>query len=203
MRTDNAKRWDAYRACLHGIAGFGLLLAVAGETPLHQMLALTAAFLLAVLAWGIAPTPATRSVAWFLAMMTTGFVWIVAATPAAAEHVPTYRSRYDPDHGGRRLVVRQTRKVWRHESIDSRCRAPLAVVGDQYATIEGAKQEADKAWMQTARWAHGERFMDRANAEDATYECGRSSIGSVVGQTFSRCRLIARPCPPDRSKEDR
>ena len=63
----------------------------------------------------------------------------------------------------------------------------------------GAQQEADKAWMQTARWQWGERYMAREHADDATYECGRSSVGSVVGQVFYRCRLTAKPCRPDAS----
>lgn len=80
-----------------------------------------------------------------------------------------------------------------------KCRPDLAVVGDQYASESGAQGEADKAWMQTARWQWGERYMARENAVDATYECGRSSVGSVVGQVFYRCRLTAKPCRPDAS----
>jgi hypothetical protein len=82
----------------------------------------------------------------------------------------------------------------------TKCQATLAAVGDQYASEQGAQQEADKAWMQTARWQYGERFMSRENADDATYECGRSSVGSVVGQVFYRCRLTAKPCRPERSQ---
>jgi hypothetical protein len=80
---------------------------------------------------------------------------------------------------------------------EDKCRPQLAVVGDQYASEQGAQQEADKAWMQTARWQWGERYMAREHAHDASYECGRSSVGSVVGQVFYRCRLTARPCRPD------
>ena len=80
---------------------------------------------------------------------------------------------------------------------EDKCRPQLAVVGDQYASEGGAQGEADKAWMQTARWQWGERYMAREHANDATYECGRSSVGSVVGQVFYRCRLTAKPCRPD------
>lgn len=201
------KRDDVYLVCCQGVAANGLLLAAAAATPLHRMMALTAMWALAVGAWITAPTLGARSTAWFLALLSVGMMWILAtAPPAAAQNAPTYRSHYDDSWGhGRRLVVRQrqTRKVWRHHHVDDGCKAPLAVVGDQYATVDGAKQEADKSWMQTARWQHGERFMDRDNADEASYECGRSSVGSVAGQTFTRCRLIARPCRPDRSKEDR
>ncbi len=83
---------------------------------------------------------------------------------------------------------------------ETKCQPTLAAVGDQYATEAGAQAEADKAWMQTARWQYGERFMSRENADDASYECGRSSVGSVVGQVFYRCRLVARPCRPEKSQ---
>ncbi len=82
----------------------------------------------------------------------------------------------------------------------NKCQATLAAVGDQYASEQGAQQEADKAWMQTARWQYGERFMSRENADNASYECGRSSVGSVVGQVFYRCRLTANPCRPEKSQ---
>lgn len=83
-----------------------------------------------------------------------------------------------------------------HRGGRGKCMPPLAAVGDQYASEAGAQQEADKAWMQTARWQWGERYMSRENADHAAYECGRSSVGSVVGQVFYRCRLTAEPCPP-------
>lgn len=99
-----------------------------------------------------------------------------------------------------RRIVRRARVI-RHEPYvsDDKCRPSLAVVGDQYASEQGAQGEADKAWMQTARWQWGERYMSRENADDASYECGRSSVGSVVGQVFYRCRLTAKPCRPEKS----
>lgn len=105
---------------------------------------------------------------------------------------------------GQRL--RHTRKIYiqkpdhgnRHVYDGDKCKSPVSVVGDQYASEKGAQEEADKAWMQTARWQHGERYMARENADNATYECGRSSVGSVAGQIFHRCRLSANPCRPDK-----
>jgi hypothetical protein len=104
---------------------------------------------------------------------------------------------------------RHTRKIYsRHDDDDDddhrrrhrKCENKLSVVGDQYASEQGAQQEADKAWMQTARWAYGERFMSRDHAKDSEYECGRSSVGSVVGQVFYRCRLTARPCSAPKTR---
>lgn len=127
------------------------------------------------------------------------FTWLLVGLTIAAkaEYAPTYRSRPACDdcwHDGWRWRERDYRRTWRRPSHDDRCKASLAVVGDQYASESGAQGEADKAWMQTARWQHGERFMSRENAADAKYECGRSSVGSMVGQVFYRCRLSARPC---------
>jgi hypothetical protein len=99
-----------------------------------------------------------------------------------------------------RREIRRARVMRTAPYVDAdKCRPNLAVVGDQYASESGAQQEADKAWMQTARWQWGERYMAREHADDATYECGRSSVGSVVGQVFYRCRLTAKPCRPDAS----
>lgn len=95
-----------------------------------------------------------------------------------------YRESHDDDDDGRH----------RH------CQPRLAAVGDQYASENGAQEEANKAWMQTARWQYGERYMAREHAKDAAYECGRSSVGSVVGQVFYRCRLTARPCSATKTR---
>jgi hypothetical protein len=101
----------------------------------------------------------------------------------------------------RRREIRRARIIRTAPVVsEHKCQATLAAVGDQYASEQGAQQEADKAWMQTARWQYGERFMSRENADDAAYECGRSSVGSVVGQVFYRCRLTAKPCRPDKSQ---
>lgn len=74
------------------------------------------------------------------------------------------------------------------------CQAAFRTVGDQAITIAGAKEAAEKAFSQQARFSWGERFADVTNARDTTYECVRSSIGSVAGQTFHRCEIRARPC---------
>lgn len=74
------------------------------------------------------------------------------------------------------------------------CERKIAIVGDQYASEAGAKAEAEKAWMQSVRFYFGERYMDIAFADEIAYACARSSVGSVVGQTFHRCEVSAKPC---------
>ena len=78
---------------------------------------------------------------------------------------------------------------------DKACKAPIKVVGDQRPTLEGAREQADKAWMQEVRFRFGERFMETVNARDRRYACSRSSIAEIVGQTMQRCEIIALPCP--------
>jgi hypothetical protein len=136
-------------------------------------------------------------------------ILVASAIVASAEHVPNYQG-YRPAyiwnvHQWREVNRRRRYRSEplptyreRRETDGGRCKAAVAVVGDQYASESGAKQEADKNWMGAVRWLHGERFLDRANARDVTYECGRSSVGSVVGQVFHRCRITARPCSPER-----
>lgn len=116
-----------------------------------------------------------------------------------------YRRIYsEPVH-----VERRTYKIERHdhgygreddhdERRDNkrRCEYEIAVVGDQYVSEDGARSEADKQFAQTSRYMFGERFMSKDNARNVSYECGRSSVGSVVGQVFYRCRMKGTPCSP-------
>ena len=128
-----------------------------------------------------------------------------------AEQHHGYRRHYD--HEPHYAEHRHTRKIWRddrayvierddrHDDRDDRygrgsCKHEIAVVGDQYVSEEGAKAEADKQLAQTARYMFGERFMAKDHAKHVRYECGRSSVGSVVGQVFYRCRVFATPCSP-------
>lgn len=106
---------------------------------------------------------------------------------APAPRKPAYRPAPKP-----RVIKKVTPKP--APVVSSRCASPLTREGDQYATVTGAKAEADKAWMQAARWMHGEIYMDLHYAEGVTYACGRSSVGSVAGQVFYRCEITARPC---------
>lgn len=150
------------------------------------------------------------------AIFATLVALILAATAivASAQNAPVYPS-YRPaytwnvhhwrevGHRRRNKVIRRETYREREEAAHGRCRPHLAVVGDQYASEDGAKEESRKAWRQTARWAWGERYMVVENAEDIFYECGRSSVGSVVGQVFYRCRISARPCRPEAQRGDR
>lgn len=74
------------------------------------------------------------------------------------------------------------------------CERLIEVVGDQYLSEAGARDQADKAWRQTARYYFGERYADSTHANNVTTECPQSSIGSVAGQVFYRCRMTGYPC---------
>lgn len=122
------------------------------------------------------------------------------STPANAGEWPfsQYNSRpsanrhYKPEKRYRPKIVYRT--VTKTVAVPGRCAAPLTREGDQYTTVNGAKEEADKAWMQAARWKMGEIFMDISHAEAVGYSCGRSSVGSVAGNVFYRCEVTATPC---------
>lgn len=75
-----------------------------------------------------------------------------------------------------------------------RCQPAFRTVGDQALSVAGAKEAAEKAFSQQARFSWGERFADVSHARDVSFECVRSSIGSVAGQIFQRCEMRARPC---------
>jgi hypothetical protein len=141
-------------------------------------------------------------------------ILVASAIVASAEHVPNYQG-YRPAYiwnvhewrevNRRRRYRREPLPTYRErrEADSGRCKAAVAVVGDQYATVGGAQDEAWKAWSQTIRFMAGERFMSKDNADDVTFECGRSSVGSIVGQVFYRCRISARPCRPQPQNGDR
>lgn len=154
-----------------------------------------------------------------------GMILTLSAIVANAQYAPTFpaercygcwvKDRYGEHH----YIPRRSDRRWRADRrqevrgwhshrggyypSEERCKAPLAIVGDQYASESGAQEEAKKAWMQTARWQAGERYMSVDNARDVSFECGRSSVGSVAGQVFYRCRITARPCRAEAKRGDR
>jgi len=213
MRTIATMPWrmEAYRLCLWGIVAYVSLGALVSETDIQRGAVFTAMAALAAISWMVAFDRFSQAVAWLIFWMFFGiaFAHFAGPTPAKAQHAPTFRSPYAPnfdrdDDWSHARHVRRYRKVWRHHDIDGdRCKARLAIVGDQYASEKGAREEADKAWMQTARWQYGERYMARDHARDAAYECGRSSVGSVAGNVFYRYRLSARPCRASSKGDDR
>lgn len=153
-----------------------------------------------------------RSLAIFAILL--ALILAASAIVAGAENAPAYPS-YRPAyvwnvHHWREVRHRRRYRKpkpptyrEREQAAHGRCKSPVAVVGDQYASVKGAQEEADKAWAQEVRFMLGERWMSRDNAVDVFYECGRSSVGSVVGQVFYRCRITARPCRPEPQRGDR
>ena len=154
-----------------------------------------------------------RSAAIFATLV--GLILAVTVLVAHAQNAPTYTSRpvdwFDRDgnhvryyrtrHRKHAYERRQEVRGWHSQArgyypSEEKCKATVAVVGDQYASESGAQDEAWKSWAQTVRFMAGERYMSKDNAEDIAFECGRSSVGSIVGQVFYRCRIRARPCRP-------
>ena len=79
---------------------------------------------------------------------------------------------------------------------DGKCYQPLTVVGSQWVGESGAYESAIKAMKERIRWDIGESAMDPAHWKDLKKRCSLSSVGEVVGQTFTRCELTATPCRP-------
>lgn len=129
-------------------------------------------------------------------------VVFLASGRVSAEHVPNYQG-YRPAYAWdvhQWREVRHRRRNWKPEPPpyrgreEGRCWPFLVAVGEQHVSLGGAQEKARDMFSATARWRIGERAMDFNNARDATYECSRSSVGSVVGQVFYRCEVKARPC---------
>lgn len=137
---------------------------------------------------------------------------VLLPTVAVAETQPywadrafgTHRQYRDYPHWRRPQRYRPPVYGWRqyhkphvpHEH-DKSCKPVVRVVGDQRPTEDGAREQADKAWMQEVRFRFGERYMLTTQAKELRYACSRSSIGELVGQTMQRCEIIAQPCPAE------
>ena len=111
--------------------------------------------------------------------------------------------RPEPPEPPKRLEDSDPLDRIKENTLRPRCYPAVRTVGDQYASENGAKQEAIKAWSQQVRHDFGERAMDFDHAQFASFACVRSSIGSIVGQTFHRCEVIARPCHPQHQQVDK
>ena len=99
----------------------------------------------------------------------------------------SYDNSYDRDR------VRGYRSVEQDDEIKF-CLGPVRGVGTQWIGEEGAMDVAMKDWRERTRYDYGEIFVDMTHAEGFRKRCGRTSIGEVVGQTFFRCEIWARPC---------
>lgn len=192
----------AFDWCMIGIMAYGALGLWWDVSAIQGAAILAAQTTLFAVAYSVTLDATRRCVASLGFWIAFACLFFAVATPAKAQNAPTFRSPcWDCRDVAWRWDYRHHRHR-RHDGDGDRCKSRLAIVGDQYASEKGAREEADKAWMQTARWQHGERYMARDHARDAAYECGRSSVGSVAGQVFYRCRLVARPCrAPSRGDE--
>jgi hypothetical protein len=81
-----------------------------------------------------------------------------------------------------------------YEEPERVCAGKVRGLGTQYIGEEGALDAAKKDWMERTRYDLGESYLDLSHAEDFEARCGRTSIGSVAGQVFYRCEIVARPC---------
>jgi hypothetical protein len=129
-------------------------------------------------------------------------ILVASAIVASAQNAPVFPS-YRPAYVWNVHEWREVRRTRRNRREplptyrpreEGRCWPFLVAVGEQHVSLGGAQEKARDMFAATARWRIGERAMDFNNARDATYECSRSSVGSVAGQVFYRCEVKARPC---------
>lgn len=113
------------------------------------------------------------------------------AKPAKKPEVRGWVRHTPPKIIIKRDVVSKPEKLKQDEQV---CAPPYKADGDQYVGEEGAKDQAEKAWSQSVRADYGERMMDIKHARDIHFACWRSSVGSLAGQTFHRCKIMATPC---------
>ena len=84
-----------------------------------------------------------------------------------------------------------------------KCVAVVSVVGDQAATMKGARAQAEKAWQQQIRFRYGELYSDPRNAGKIAFRCVDSSIRNFanrateaigINSQLKRCSMSALPC---------
>jgi len=78
---------------------------------------------------------------------------------------------------------------------EPQCMPAVEMVGEQWATEDGAWTNAIKSWSQHVRFHAGELYGDFEHARDVRRLCVGSSVSGGSG-IFKRCRVWARPCKP-------
>lgn len=119
--------------------------------------------------------------------------------PRRPPQVRAWRQRHEPKPQPRPEPTR-----WEHAHQAHNvaiCHRVLETVGDQAASEDAAKEQARKSWIQEVRWRYGERAMTIDLARGLAFACSRSSIGSVIGQTFVRCAISGQPCEAPMTQE--
>jgi len=129
-------------------------------------------------------------------------------------HYTYHRRRvYRPAYRAPSRVYSYERRIYDdriHEST-ARCRESVKATGEERYGTDRAKDAALASWMEAVRREPGARYMDPKNAQNLTYECGRSSTGNrasekasdTVGRFLEQCEVQARPCRADRDGGER
>ncbi len=84
------------------------------------------------------------------------------------------------------------------------------MVGEEQPGKKRAQDAAQKAWMGSVRYDHGERYQDINHAKDVRQTCDFSSgIGpglaeKIIKRDYFRCVIEATPCraPPSATEEN-
>ncbi|MBI4724508.1 MAG: hypothetical protein HY765_05885 [Rhodomicrobium sp.] len=84
---------------------------------------------------------------------------------------------------------------YRERDYDRQCREVIRAAGDAYHLLRAAKKSAIKRWQEQVINAHGERYINYANARVVDFHCDPARVGG--GDTIldlKRCVVAARPC---------
>lgn len=136
-----------------------------------------------------------------LVLLAVFVIWMVFAPPTRADSGASGRCYFTYNKNGHRVrkCVRNYRSTGEEYSRYDLCKDKVRGLGTQWIGEQGALDAAKKDWMERVRYDHGEKFLDLSHAEDFVKNCGRVSIGEVVGQVMYRCEITARPCRGDDS----
>jgi hypothetical protein len=130
----------------------------------------------------------------------TGECWLEHDGRRAAPR-KVHRKRHKHRHRRKRRAEVRGYVQRETDSDGVKCKDTLTVIGDARPSEDGARDDAEKAFMRAARFRHGESWMSIENARDYAVRCSRASITEIVGQVMHRCELKAKPCrPPFQSK---
>lgn len=98
-------------------------------------------------------------------------------------------------HSHKRRRKPEVRAYVRREEDDGvHCKPTVRVVGDARPTENGAREDAEAAWMRETRWKFGAMYISLPSAKKYQIRCGRDSITEFAGAVMVRCELMAQPC---------
>lgn len=125
----------------------------------------------------------------------TGACWFETEDGQVVRRVHRTSERKRQHHHHKRRRKPEVRAYVRREEDDGvHCKPTVRVVGDARPTENGAREDAEAAWMRETRWKFGAMYISLPSAKKYQIRCGRDSITEFAGAVMVRCELMAQPC---------